>query len=137
MTLDTTPETAKARRRPAAKKVQGTSTSTRRKKHTEAPAPRKTAARIRIPNEIVDLISNTPSEHPTLDLLQAHLLFGAQHATKADRIVVTYNPEVVDLMRDWCVRMIADSRQMENGKAVAAAASRVVGFIDNFEGKNN
>lgn len=108
---------------------------TKRKAAVEAPTP--IPARIRIPNELVERILSTEAEKPTLDLLQAHLLLNGQHETKADRIIVTNDESLVDLTRDWLVRMIAESRNEDDGKQIAAMASRVVGFIDNHEGKRN
>lgn len=110
-------------------------TVTKRKAAVAEPTP--IPARIRIPNELVDRILATPAEKPTLDLLQAHLLLNGQHETKADRIIVTNDETLVDLTRDWLIRMIADSRSEDDGKQIAAMASRVVGFIDNHEGKRN
>lgn len=119
-----------------------TATKTRRnsraKKAEEVAEPivvAKPSARIRIPNDLVEAIISTPSENPTLDVLQAHLLFSAQGSTKADRIVVTTDDNVVGVMRDWMVRLIATSRNLENGNRIQVEASKVIGFIESFEEK--
>lgn len=96
------------------------------------------AARIRIPNSMVNRILGLPPEKATLDLLQAQLLRLDESAvSQADRILVTSNGETLDLLRDWCTRLIAENRLSDEpgAKQLVASASKVIGFMDNHETK--
>jgi len=94
----------------------------------------KQPARIRIPNSMVEKILHTPPEKPSMDLLQAQLLRLQEGAvSQDDRILVTRNEDALDLLRDWCTRLIADYRLSDDpeAKQIVASASKVIGFMDN------
>lgn len=102
--------------------------------HAKSVAP--TPARIRIPNEMVEAILSSPPERPTMDRLQAQLLrLNEAASSQADRILVTHNEDSLDLLRDWCTRLIADNRLSSDPQArnLVASASRVIGFMDGYE----
>lgn len=71
-----------------------------------------------------------------MDLLQAQLLrLNEASSSQADRILVTYNEDSLDLLRNWCTRLIADHRLSTDpqSKRLVASASRVIGFMDGYE----
>jgi hypothetical protein len=95
-------------------------------------------ARIRIPNSMVEAILAAPPERPTMDAIQAQLTrLNESTASRADRILVTHNDESLDLLRDWCTRLIADYRLSDNAgdKKLVAAASKVIGFMDGYQSR--
>ncbi len=114
--------------------------NTRQSRRTGAQArqAKKAPARIRIPNNMVETILRTPPERATMDLLQAQLLrLSESTSSQADRILVTSNEESLDLLRDWCTRLIADHRLSASpeSKHLVQCASKVIGFCDNHETK--
>ncbi len=99
-------------------------------------------ARIRMSEPVWRFITTNKNDNGEVDPLQVHLARLVHDNPEAkERILVTGDEDELDLLRDWCARMIAEGVLMRsNGKKIAGAtlaseASRVVDLIDRYDHK--